>query len=405
MDITALTNVTIEAVSQVLGADYMTADDDGTIVALDNAKLVDIGTSIENMESGVENFTKALIDQLAKIYIISDRYKADLPDIFVDSFEWGGFVECVQFNLSKVINDPMFSLVDGQSYATEEHTFYKPSVNVKIFQERKAIALPWSIAREQVMTAFKSIDELNSFVSGIQVNVENTTDIILEVYAHMLLSTAVAISDKATNTSVHLITEYNAETGETETSPTVLLQDEAFLAWVSRRIKDIRRNISKMTAAFNDGTVPTFTPAGRDKMVLIGKFVDAIKFNLRADTYHEDLVGFGDYKELAFWQGHYLEGDDTQSPAIPDTDFTFDNVTLIDIAADSTGKLGIGKNEVKIDNVVGLIYDQRAIGLCPYRVKVTSNYTASADFTTYWKHLLLNYIVNSSFNMVALIMD
>ena len=69
------------------------------------------------------------------------------------------------------------------------------------------------------------------------------------------------------------------------------------------------------------------------------------------------------------------------------------------------GKLGIGKNEVKIDNVVGLIYDQRAVGLCPYKTKVTASYTASADFTTYWKHLLLNYIVNSSFNMVALIMD
>ena len=405
MTVEQLTSVTIEAVSQVLGADYMTADDGGTIQALDNAKLIDIGTDIEHMENGVENFTKSLIDQLARLYIISDRYTADLPDIFVDSFEWGGFIESVQFDLSTVINDPMFSLVDGQSYADEEHTFYKPSVNVKIFQERKAIALPWSVAREQVMSAFKSIDELNSFVSGIQVNVENTTDIILEMYTHVLLSTAVAISDKATKTSVHLVTEYNAETGETETDPTVLLQDQAFLSWASRRIKDIRRNIGKMTKSFNDGSVATFTPSGRDKLVMIGKFVDAIKFNLRADTYHEDLVGFGDYSEIAFWQGHYLEGDDQQSPAIPDTDFTFNNVTLIDIAADSTEKLGIGKNEVKIENVVGLIYDRRAVGLCPYKTKVTASYTASADFTTYWKHLLLNYIVNSGFNMVALIMD
>lgn len=401
MNVESVKSLTIEAISQVLGADYMTADDDGTIVPLDNAKLIDVGTDIEHMENGVENFTKALLDQLAKIYIVSDRYQTDLPDIFVDSFEWGGFIEVVNFDLSTVIDDPMFNLVDGQSYADEEHTFYRPSVNVKVFKERKSIALPWSVSRETAMSAFKSLDEMNSFISGLNVNIENTYNIILEAYAHILVSTAAAISDSVINTSVHLVTEYNADTGETETDANTLLQDEAFLAWMSRRIKDIRRNIGKMTASFNNGSCQTFTPAGKDKLILVGKVVDAIKFNLRADTYHEDLVGFGDYDEIAFWQGHYLAG---TSPA-PDTDFTFDNVTTISIKGDSDDKLGLGKNDVTINNVVGLIYDKRGIGLCPYKTKITASYTASADFTTYWRHILLNYMINTSFNMVALVMD
>lgn len=402
MKVEQLTSVTIDAIAQTLGSEYMTQDD-GSIAALDNAKLVDVGKAIEDMENGVENFTKALLDQLAKMYIVSDKYKTDLPDIFVDSFEWGGFVEVVNFDLSTVIDDPMFNLIDGQSYAEEEHTFYKPSVHVKIFNERKAVALPWSIAREQAMSAFKGLDELNSFISGLQVNIDNTFNIILETYAHVLVSTAVAVSDKAINTSVHLVTEYNAETGETETDPTVLLQDEAFLAWVSRRIKDIRRNISKMTKSFNDGSVATFTPASQDKLILIGKFVDAIKFNLRADTYHENEVGFGDYDEIAFWQGHYTAG--SEEPLVAESSFTFDDVTKIMVAADADEKLGIGKNAVTIENCVGLVYDKRGIGLCPYKTKITASYTASADFTTYWRHILLNYMLNTSFNMVALIMD
>ena len=391
-------NLTMNAIAQTLGESYMTTED-GTIAPLDDAKLIDVGTDVANLERGVENFTKSLLDQLAKIYIVSDVYKNDLPDIFVDSFDWGGFIEVVNFDLAEVIDDPMFNLIDGQSYADIEHTFYQPKVNVKLFTERKGVALPWSIGREQVMTAFTGIDEMNKFISGLNVNIENTYNIILETYSHILVSSAVAISDKAINTSVHLITEYNDETGNTETSATVLLQDEAFLAWVSRKIKDIRRNIKKMTRSFNDGSCNTFTPVGKDKLILVGKFVDAIKFNLRADTYHEDMVGFGEYDEIAFWQGHYTSDGETESK------FDFDDVTTISVKGDPNDKLGIGTSDVTINKCVGLIYDKRGIGLCPFKTKITSNYTASADFTTYWRHLLLNYIVNSQFNMVALIMD
>ena len=398
MVVEQIKNLTMNAIAQTLGESYMTTED-GTIAPLDDAKLIDVGTDVANLERGVENFTKSLLDQLAKIYIVSDVYKNDLPDIFVDSFDWGGFIEVVNFDLAEVIDDPMFNLIDGQSYADIEHTFYQPKVNVKLFTERKGVALPWSIGREQVMTAFTGIDEMNKFISGLNVNIENTYNIILETYSHILVSSAVAISDKAINTSVHLITEYNDETGNTETSATVLLQDEAFLAWVSRKIKDIRRNIKKMTRSFNDGSCNTFTPVGKDKLILVGKFVDAIKFNLRADTYHEDLVGFGEYDEIAFWQGHYTSDGETES------NFDFDDVTTISVKGDPNDKLGIGTSDVTINKCVGLIYDKRGIGLCPFKTKITSNYTASADFTTYWRHLLLNYIVNSQFNMVALIMD
>lgn len=398
MVVEQIKNLTMNAIAQTLGASYMTQDD-GTIATLDDAKLIDVGTDVANLERGVENFTKSLLDQLAKIYVVSDVYKNDLPDIFVDSFDWGGFIEVVNFDLAEVIDDPMFNLIDGQSYADIEHTFYQPKVNVKLFTERKGVALPWSIGREQVMTAFTGIDEMNKFISGLNVNIENTYNIILETYSHILVSSAVAISDKAINTSVHLVSEYNEETHNTETDATVLLQDEAFLAWVSRKIKDIRRNIKKMTRSFNDGSCNTFTPVGKDKLILVGKFVDAIKFNLRADTYHEDMVGFGDYDEIAFWQGHYTSDGETES------NFDFDDVTTISVKGDPNDKLGIGTSDVTINKCVGLIYDKRGIGLCPFKTKITSNYTASADFTTYWRHLLLNYIVNSQFNMVALIMD
>lgn len=398
MKVEQIKNLTMNAIAQTLGASYMTQEN-GTIAPLDDAKLIDVGTAVANLERGVENFTKSLLDQLAKIYVVSDVYKNDLPDIFVDSFDWGGFIEVVNFDLAEVIDDPMFNLIDGQSYADIEHTFYQPKVNVKLFTERKGVALPWSIGREQVMTAFTGIDEMNKFISGLNVNIENTYNIILETYSHILVSSAVAISDKAINTSVHLVSEYNEETHNTETDATVLLQDEAFLAWVSRKIKDIRRNIKKMTRSFNDGSCNTFTPVGKDKLILVGKFVDAIKFNLRADTYHEDMVGFGDYDEIAFWQGHYTSEGETES------NFDFDDVTTISVKGDPNDKLGIGTSDVTINKCVGLIYDKRGIGLCPFKTKITSNYTASADFTTYWRHLLLNYIVNSQFNMVALIMD
>ena len=185
VDVTTLTQ---EAVAQTLGTTYLTKD--GKLASIESYKLVDVGKDV--LESGsVDAYVKSLLTQMGKMVVDAKRYAAELPSIFVDNFEWGGYVERVYFAPQDLITDEMYSLVDGQTY--EDHKFYKPKTSAKIYEQAKTIMCPISITRDQMQMAFTSWEQMNTFLSGIYTNVQNTVELAMEAYAHMLISCGIAI--------------------------------------------------------------------------------------------------------------------------------------------------------------------------------------------------------------------
>ena len=169
-------DVTKKALAQSMGGEYM--EQLGDLAALDDAKLVDVGHSVLDGEGTTERFTKALISVIGRIEFDNREYKISTPSIVVNSMDWGGFVEDVQFDVSEnIMEDPMFNLVNGQSYAEAEHRFYQPKVAVKIFDEAKPFLIPVSITREILRESFYSWDKLNSYISGIRNAIKTTKTI------------------------------------------------------------------------------------------------------------------------------------------------------------------------------------------------------------------------------------
>ena len=129
--------LTQNAVAQTLGSTYM--EKDGKLAPLTSFNLVDVGKDV--LDSGsVDSYVKALLTQMGKMIIDSKVYKAELPSLFIDSFDWGGYIERVYFSPQDLLKDDMYDLVDGKVY--EDHKFYKPNVSAKIFEEGKTIACP-----------------------------------------------------------------------------------------------------------------------------------------------------------------------------------------------------------------------------------------------------------------------
>lgn len=381
--------LTQNAVAQTLGSEYM--EKLGTLSELSSYRLVDVGKDVLDGGS-VDSYVKSLLTQIGKLYIESREYVSELDSIYIDSFDWGGYLERVYFAPQDLVTDDMFNLVNGNTY--EDHKFYKPNVSAKIFEEAKTIMCPISLTEEAVKMAFTSWEEMNKFLSGIQQNVRNTIDLGLDAYAHMLVSCAIAVSDKALNNSVHLLTEAK-EKGivPTETTSEQALNNEAYLVYCLNRIRNVEKYMHRLTTAYNNGSVPM--QAKEVNKILLTDFVSSTKFNVRANTYNLDEIGIGSYDEVSAWQG------------INDGTNKFDYATnsSIKIAADSTNKLGIGTQSVSLTNAIGLIFDRMALGICPYRSKVTSNYTAIADFWNEYHHMLVNYILDSNYSMVAFFND
>ena len=417
--------LTRDAIAQTMGADYMPLIDPDThlpisndhLAALSAEKIADIGRAVTG-EDTINSFANNLIAVIGKHIISARLYTSKLPSIYVDTYDWGGFVERTRVGLGDIISDPMYNKTVGQSYAELEHTYFGQEVNSKIFDECKAFMCPVSIERNELTEAFQSWDKMDEFISAKLRMVQSTINLGLAVYEKMLVSCALAVSDANTNTAVHLISEATTAgiLPQVEVTPATnpatyrnMTWEEArysayskdFGAFCLRRIKETRDYMLEPSKAFNDGTVPTWCEE-LPNLIMLNDFATDMEFNVKADTFNPEYLGVGQFDKIVSWQASKKITSGT-----PDVveNFTPDVLSAIYIAADANHKLGIGTSAYHKAGFVALLFDPMGIGMCLRRTKVTSSYTASADFWNTFNHTLVNYILDTSYAMVAFIMD
>ena len=395
-EIINIVDLTKKAVAQTLGAEYM--EQLPNIASLEAGKLVDVGKDILNAEKGVDNFCKALIDVVGKIEFENWMYDPEIKSIYHDSWEWGAFLERVKFEPNILENDDLFNLVDGKDYSSYDHKAYIPKVSVKIFQERKGITIPLTIKTSDIETAFTSLGEMERFISAIRENVSQTKKAILDAYAHILVSSGIAISSKVTNTAIHLLTEAKEKgiVGAEETAKTAITNAK-FNNFCLQRIATIRDYMKRHTMAFNNKSV--IPPSGKSNLIMLNEFEKACKFVSEADTFHPEKLSVGDYDVVSMWQA----STENVGENVTSGNYDFETVSSV-LINDTSNKLGIGA-ETRVSKCIAFLSDYKALGINNNKEKVTSSYTASADFWNEFVHMSMNYVLDSDYSMVAFLLD
>lgn len=405
MKLVDVVQITRDAIAQTMGADYQPLLSEGgepisnsDLAALPAQKLADIGKDV-TAETNISSLNAGLISRLGRHVIEGRLYTTKLPSLYVESFDWGGFLERTRIGLGDILADPMYAKTAGTSYADIEHTYYGQDVHSKIFEEGKAIMTPMSTEREMLIDAFTSWDKMNSYLSARQAKIKSTINLALAVMEKMIISCAVAVSDVKNGSAVHLITEAVAE-GVVEqingVNPTYaqVRRDPAWLAFVGERMKQTRGYMQgEPSTAFNDGTIPTWCDT-QPNLIVLEDLVSKYTFYVKANTFNAEEIGLGSMDTITSWQ------------AVKDDDKKYDAATLstIAIAADTSAKIGTTEAYTQ-EGVVGLMFDPMAIGISLMKNKVTSSYTACADFWNDFHHQLVNYLIDSSYGIVAFIAD
>lgn len=400
------------AIAQTMGADYMPLIDPDThepisnaaFAALDSQELIDIGKDVTS-ETNIASLNNGLIALIGRHIIETRTYSTRLPSLYVESYDWGGFLERTRVGLGEIFDDPMYTKQFGQNFAELEHTYFGQDTYSKIFEEAKAIMVPMSTEREVLKEAFNSWDKMSEYIGAKEAKIRSTINLALAVVEKMLLQCAVAISDVKNGSAVHLITEAVAA-GIVEQIPVEnddprnptwdeLRFNTEFLAFCMFRMKQIRSYLTEISTAFNDGSMPTW--ADEDpRLIVLDDFRDQCKVYVKANTFNPDEIGVGSLESIASWQGIY---DGTH-----ETTFDPEIVSSVYVAANEAKKIGQTTKYEK-SGVLGLMFDRSAIGICLRRSKVTSNYTASADFWNTYYHELFDHIIDSSYGIVAFIAD
>ena len=386
-------DVVQQAVAQAVGETYMAQT--GQLSDLPSYKLADVGNAVFDAQGGVDLVTKTLVDAMGEFECEVRPYEGDLSSIMVKPMEWGGFIERAYIDLATIVDDPRMNLVNGTSY--DDHVYYAPSVQAKIYQEAKGILTPYSITEDMLKTAFTGWNQMEKFIGGIRANASRTIEAGINSMKHMLVQCGIATSVSGTSTAIHLLTDAIADgiVAAGTTAPEALQAPE-FLCYALERIADTRDNMKVLSTAFNNGSIPTNAYSDADtKLILLNKFEKACKFRLKSKVFNRDELSIGDYDRTAAWQGH-----DNGSGK-----FGLQTVSSVKIAADAGEKLGIGSSAFSQDYVIGFAFDRLALGLCPFNRKVTSSYTAISDHWNTYHHLYCNALLDANYNMVAFVVD
>lgn len=419
MKLVDATQIVRDAIAQTMGSDYMPLLDpvsgdpisNAEFAALDSQALIDIGKDVTG-EDKIASLNNGLIALIGRHIIETRTYQSRVPSIYIESYDWGGFLERTRLGLGEIFDDPMYTKQFGNNFSEIEHTYFGQPTYSKIFEEAKAICVPMSTERELLREAFNSWDKLNQYISAKEAKIRSTINLALSVVEKMLLQCAIAISDVKNNSAVHLITDAVAdgvlEQIETETpgtyrNPTYdeVKLDPAFIAYVLKRIKQTRAYMFEISTAFNDKTMPTWCDED-PTLVVLDEFATNAKFYVKANTFNPEEIGVGALETVTSWQG-IMKIDTTPDPDV-EIDFDSDTLSSVYVKANEASKIG-QSSEYEKSGVLGLMFDKSAIGICLRRSKVTSNYTASADFWNTYYHELFDHIIDSSYGIVAFIAD
>lgn len=385
MEMTQIYQVVNDATKETIG--------DTAVVNEDLSNIVDIGTAVMNARS-FDKFVGSLVDHIGKMIFVNRPYKGSVPSVLRDGWEYGAILQKVSGRLYEATENESWELQDGTSY--DPNIFYKPDVIDKFFNKRTTWEIPCSFADRQARSAVSNASQMNSFLSMIMTDVENSRtvkieDMVMRTINAMIGSTFYNMNSSGTYTGagnmrcVNLLKLYNDRYDKTLTAADCV-EDREFIRYAAYILMKYKRRIAKISKLFNIGGQPRFTSADRLHTIMHADFVDAAGVFLQSDTFHKELVSLPQTETVPYWQGS-------------GTTYDFADTSKIDIVLPD--EVSGSHPTVTASGILGVMFDHDSLGICNESQRVTTNYNPKAEFFTNWWKVDTAYFNDHNENFVV----
>ena len=307
------------------------------IQALNTEQLVSMGNTILNSREYTESFLNILPSRIGKTIIATRKYNNQLGDLALGDMEYGAVVQKINFTMPDAIADKTFELVDGQS--VDQYVVFKPKVNQKLFIKRTPYSVPITIQKVTLKEAFASAEAMARFIEGIKITVRNYLELTLETLGRLAIGNYIAQTDN--KQIVHIVTQYNQETGKSITTEQAWHNADV-LRFAISLINEYSDNLKTFSTLYNKEGAQRHTPIKDQKYVVLSKFTRRLETVVQYAAFNERFVNKASNITVPFWQN-------ANEP-------TKINLTIEDDNAES------GTRTVSYDNIVGFIFDKYALG-------------------------------------------
>lgn len=366
---------------------------DSAVVAEDLSNIVELGQQFENVV-GLDNYVRKIPDHVGRVIFVNRKYGGRVPSVLYDDWEFGSILEKLAARIPEAVENEDWSLNDGQSY--DPNIFHAPDVYGEFWNKRTTFEIDMSITEDQVKSSFSSVTQLNSFLSMIQMSIENSLTIkldalIMRTINNMIGETMYAEVPSGTYTgrsgvkAVNLLYLYNVamygETTGSYLSADAALHTPEFIRFASMTMGNYVDRIKVASTLFNIGGEMRFTPEDLLHVVMLSEFKNAANVYLQSDTFHDEYTKLPEAESVAFWQGS-------------GTDFAFSSTSEVKIKTASG-------HDVDATGVLAVMFDRDALGVCNQERKVNTHYNEKASFWNYFYKQFAGYFNDTNENFVV----
>ena len=387
----SVNTMSFEDASAILNNIRQQVTGESSLAPVNTADFVAVGTTL--LQSGYDPVLNAITQMVTKTIFSIRPYSRKFGGIKVDSEMWGSIVRKLAVADKAWEPNAEFDLVDGQSI--DHYKVSKPDVLELKFYGAEDFSKHYTIFKDQLNNAFSGPAEFGRFMSMVVQNVSDMIEQNFESVARMVIANYVGGKKVANNGVVHLLTEYNNETGQSLTSTTVFAPANFgdFMKWVYARIDTLTSLMTERSNKFQiqvtGKEITRHTPYEYQKVYLYAKLMNDMKARVLSSTFNYGFIEYADVEEVNYWQSI-------------DTPMAID-VTPNYLDTDGSIKTGAEQN---ITNLVGVIFDREALGYTVMNEwSATTPLNASGGYWNTFYHFLMKWWVDYSEKGIILLLD
>lgn len=355
------------------------------ISVADTSSFVTVGETL--LRVGIENTLNALSNVIGRTIFSIRPYRSRLGSLERDPVRYGNIVRKITY-LSKGA-DPTTDwntqlapnqLADGQS--VDMYKINAPKAVQLNFPGTKTLEKYITRFRNQIYPAVRSESEFLRFMDGVMVAFWNDVELLNEAEKRAVLLNYMAGISSMGITEVDLIAEYNTEFGTSYTRAQLLTTHlTEFMQYMAAQIKIWSRKMEDMSSKYHAqltgyGQILRHTPRSRQRMLMYEPLFLTAQSRVYSGLFNPKYLEIGDYEGVNYWQD---QNDPMEINVLPN---------ILDVA---TGSSKTAESSVELPYVLGLLYDEEALGVMPqYDYASTTPYNSAGGYYNMFLHWNFN---------------
>lgn len=312
-----------------------------------------VSQATTTLQAGTDTVYNTLMQTIGKTVFSSRPYEQRFGGLRADSTVWGGITRKITMADSDLGEEKAFHPQENDS--VDQWVIKKGEVLETRFYGSDVYQDHFTVFETQLKNAFESPAQLGSFVATKTSEMNNKWVQYQEELSRMLLCNLVgAKADNSTTYPdhiIHLLSEYNTLTGSTLTAQDVYKPDNIapFFRFVRSRVNTISRRMAERSEKYQfkirNLKINRHSPINRQKIYLSADALDIIDSMVLTQTYHDEPLRYADVQAVSYWQA-------------------IDNPMSVSVKPNyinSAGTVVNASNNVVVDNVFGVIFDDESL--------------------------------------------